>query len=228
MLLAPSAKYTFDGIEHQISPAEKFLGEIPTLTPEKIIFLTRLKRVVQHFVTVCEEHHITYYLSCGSLLGAVKVNGILIWDNDADVCVPLSEVPKLKVAFRNTKKPFKFLPFLYGYKLCVDTILGFPFLDVMIVAPDPYYLREYGETHYAFCYPLFFGKPTFALRRSFPRKHHPESMIFPLQQITFEGISVWAPHDPIAFCVQNYGTECLTTSFVKPNPKRWLTALLRI
>ncbi len=53
------------------------------------------------FVRVCEELGLTYYLVCGSALGAIKYQGFIPWDDDVDVALPredyeifLAEAPK--------------------------------------------------------------------------------------------------------------------------------------
>lgn len=40
------------------------------------------------FVQLCEEQHLTYYLACGTALGAVKYAGFIPWDDDIDVAMP--------------------------------------------------------------------------------------------------------------------------------------------
>ena len=37
---------------------------------------------------VCREHDITYYISDGTMLGAVRHGGFIPWDDDVDICMP--------------------------------------------------------------------------------------------------------------------------------------------
>jgi|AntRauTorcE11897_2_1112592.scaffolds.fasta_scaffold10027_1 phosphorylcholine metabolism protein LicD len=45
---------------------------------------------------VLEKYKVNFVLDCGTLLGFVRENRILPWDNDMDVCVPSSEIGKLR------------------------------------------------------------------------------------------------------------------------------------
>lgn len=44
--------------------------------------------ILKHFIDVCSKLNLTYYLVCGSALGAVKYNGFIPWDDDIDVALP--------------------------------------------------------------------------------------------------------------------------------------------
>jgi len=44
--------------------------------------------ILKAFVKICEELDLTYYLVCGSALGAVKYGGFIPWDDDVDVGLP--------------------------------------------------------------------------------------------------------------------------------------------
>lgn len=44
--------------------------------------------ILKEFVDICDKLGLTYYLVCGSALGAVKYNGFIPWDDDVDVALP--------------------------------------------------------------------------------------------------------------------------------------------
>lgn len=51
------------------------------------------------FVDICDRYELTYYLVCGSALGAVKYGGFIPWDDDIDVALPRKDYEMfLKVA----------------------------------------------------------------------------------------------------------------------------------
>ena len=64
---------------------ELTLPEIKTITFE----------ILKHFKQFCEEHGIRYFLSNGTLLGAVKYGGFIPWDDDIDVLVPREDYDRL-------------------------------------------------------------------------------------------------------------------------------------
>ena len=44
--------------------------------------------ILKAYVAVCEKLGLTYYLVCGSCLGAAKYSGFIPWDDDIDVAMP--------------------------------------------------------------------------------------------------------------------------------------------
>lgn len=47
-----------------------------------------LLQLLDQFVLVCNQHHLQYYLAYGSVLGAIRHNGMIPWDDDIDVYMP--------------------------------------------------------------------------------------------------------------------------------------------
>lgn len=54
-----------------------------------------LLEMLEWLVDVCRNNNITYYLAGGTLLGAVRHNGFIPWDDDIDVMLPREQYQKL-------------------------------------------------------------------------------------------------------------------------------------
>ena len=74
----------------------------------------------------CEERGITYFLSSGSLLGAVRHGGYIPWDDDIDIYVPRRDYERLLEEFENSEQfklldPAKEPHYYYTFAKVVDT-----------------------------------------------------------------------------------------------------------
>jgi len=85
----------------------------------------KLLELLIKFDSFCKEHELRYFLSGGTLLGAVRHKGFIPWDDDIDVMMPRPDYNKLKAltaemeqekagiyAFDYTNEPSYFYPFL--------------------------------------------------------------------------------------------------------------------
>jgi len=89
-----------------------------------------LLEMLLEFDAFCKTHDLTYYLSGGTLLGAVRHKGFIPWDDDIDVNMPRPDCEKLMALSGGKIGNFTLVPpnsaprtFAYHWKLYGDDIL---------------------------------------------------------------------------------------------------------
>lgn len=81
--------------------------------------------MMNFFDCFCKDKNLKYYLSYGSLLGAIRHKGFIPWDDDIDVVMPINDYNNLLSYFSNGK-----------------TIDNYKLLDIHL---DPEYYLPYGK-----------------------------------------------------------------------------------
>lgn len=66
-------------------------GQKMTVEENRKILLDML----DYFAEFCDSHNLRYYLSGGTLLGAIRHKGFIPWDDDIDVNMPRPDIEKL-------------------------------------------------------------------------------------------------------------------------------------
>ena len=59
--------------------------------------------ILRMFDQFAKEHHLTYYMAGGTLLGAVRHKGFIPWDDDVDLMMPRPDYEKLIRIFRHER-----------------------------------------------------------------------------------------------------------------------------
>ena len=49
--------------------------------------------ILEEFMNVCERQNLTWYAMFGTLLGAAREGGFMLWDDDVDVAMPYEDCP---------------------------------------------------------------------------------------------------------------------------------------
>lgn len=55
--------------------------------------------ILKEFIKICEENNLTYYMYAGSLLGTIRHQGFIPWDDDLDVIMFRDDFEKFKEIF---------------------------------------------------------------------------------------------------------------------------------
>lgn len=63
--------------------------------------------LLKKFKEVCEKNNLKFYLTYGSLLGSIRHNGYIPWDDDIDIAMPRKDYDKLKeIAINEFEYPY--------------------------------------------------------------------------------------------------------------------------
>lgn len=69
----------------------------------KKIQLNILKRIAEY----CDQHKLRYFLGYGSLIGAIRHNGYIPWDDDIDIVMPRPDYEQLMQSFNDSEEDIK-------------------------------------------------------------------------------------------------------------------------
>jgi phosphorylcholine metabolism protein LicD len=173
-----------------------------SLTKKQRIEIKALKEIVE----VLEAHNITYWIDCGTCLGAYRYGGIIPWDWDIDISILLQDHENVKNLlskldpdkyqiqdWSSYSKPKTFL------KLYVKESKNF--IDIY-----HYQINEQERTvGYLYTYidsPFPNSWKKSELKCTKPLKYED---VFPLKKAKFDNLIVRAPSNVIAFLQSKYG-----------------------
>ena len=71
---------------------------------QRIILKNTQLELLDAFKTFCNAHNLRFYLFGGTLLGAIRHNGFIPWDDDIDVCMPRDDYDKFLKLFNENDK----------------------------------------------------------------------------------------------------------------------------
>ena len=154
------------------------------------------------FHNICRNLHVRYFVTGGTLLGSVRHQGFIPWDDDLDVGVMKSDIGKV-VKEITTKHPQFMLKFRNGgWKFenhLSDTTASIKFIR----KGRPYFLDIFIYVKADDRYEMF--GPT--QRAAWPEAYFLSEELFPLKQYKFEDLLVWGPRKNEDHLSRNYGSD---------------------
>ena len=160
-----------------------------------------LKLTIKCFVSVMEENHVMYFLYSGSLLGSFRHHGVMPWDDDVDVVVPVLQrqtlyqlLSDLKPSFFldiKQKRRWKFYSVLS--RPIRDHTWSWPFVDISFYAENTTHIWD----------------SDVKFKNSFVYK---KDDVFPLRRRPFVDMLLPAPRDPRSVLAVNYNIDVCESS----------------
>lgn len=171
----------------------------------KAVLLAMMEKIHDAFT----KNNLKYFIEGGSLLGAVRHQGIIPYDDDIDLGVLDRDfervIPLLDIVFKDD--PMK------AYTTRV-------YKDMIKVAVAGMWMKnlETGQ---------IYGTPTIDIfkytrsgdiiklanlrdRRRFPNSYYLKNELFPLKEFKFNHITVLGANNPLGYLHRYYGADCLT------------------
>ena len=157
--------------------------------------LNKLYELLEEFLKKSEYYDLPYLIDGGTLLGAVRHNAIIPWDDDIDIIVFKEDLLKLNTMLNSFNGRIGACEFGAGYKLYFKDGIKvgkkkeyewtYPFIDILIVELDNLDRTRYKKN----------------LWRSY---YHNKADIYPIREYQLGKFKVKGPNKPIPYLDRGY------------------------
>lgn len=178
--------------------------------PEKILQMYQLMKDVHEVFT---HYKVTYWADSGTLLGAVRHQGIIPWDDDIDLCLDKKELESVYAL----KPIFDFLDYevinLWGCFLRIQKKTNHDiFADLILTEQrnEKIYFAPYLPMH---LYRLFYGDYGLYGYREGEEIYTTKDELYPLKEYKFGACTVMGPRDPMKYLESMYGKDVLDVAY---------------
>ncbi len=153
----------------------------------------------EKFITICNEHDIKYFIIAGTLLGSIRHQEMIPWDDDIDVGILDSDLQKFqmidwdKYGLKQNVHRDQFSKVFYKNEYDNGVKYESVFIDVFVF--------EKIESDVSSVY-QYTNKQALI---NWPNEYFTENDLFPLQTYTFKNLVVMGPNNSLNYANRAWG-----------------------
>jgi lipopolysaccharide cholinephosphotransferase len=185
MLLTNGSNYKIMNVEHTIREDLIINDPIPITKQYK---LDNLYKVIKYTTEFLETHGIDYCIESGTLIGCVRHDGIIPWDNDVDIMIFKDGYFKMKTLMNKyNNNNFNILHMTPGFKIFYEK-----------KCYGELFVYDYDEKIdlYRMAFPIIDNKSTFITSDIyFKHQKYKKTSLFPTKKTLFEDFYVRTPNN---------------------------------
>ena len=153
MKLLAWATYRKEG-ESYDEARKRFFRELPVATGSVRLLQLGCTQLLHEFDELCKQHDLTYWLAYGTLVGALRHEGFVPWDDDVDLGMMRADIERLQEALAGSER-LRLTEVYDAYVRCRQLRIRYRdeanpcFLDVFVFDYTPSCDRELFDRHQA-------------------------------------------------------------------------------
>lgn len=163
-------------------------------------FINEIITLLRHFDEFCNKHDLIYWIDGGTMLGAIRDQGHIPYDNDADVGMFQNDFDK----FILLKDELESEPYNYvitkeeeGFMKILSRNIAIEESDGSIILPclDVIVYKRFKEI-------VIIGNDE--LRRKYPQCYHMQNHFNPLVKVHYGDLALRCPNNPLPYLERQY------------------------